>query len=64
MEDKLLASDERDGDRACIGRGRGDRAQGHGDEDRPGHGEHGEQLAATGHGRTSPTITLVRTPME
>jgi len=65
VEDQLLTADKRDGHRAIVGRGRWDRGQSHRDEDRPGHGEHGEQLPATDHGRTSPTIiTLVRTPMK
>jgi hypothetical protein len=64
VEDQGLTADEGHRDRAVIGGRGGNGGKSHGDEDRPGHGEHGEQLPATDHGRDSPTITLVHTLMK
>jgi hypothetical protein len=64
VEDQGLTADEGHGDRAVIGGGGGDRAHRHGDEDRHGGREYGEQAAAFHHGRASLTITWVKTPLK
>jgi hypothetical protein len=64
VEDVGLSADDGDRHRAGLG-GRGRQAHGrHGDEQRAREREHREQLSAGVHGRASPSITLVATPLK